>query len=194
MANQNTIQLFNGAPTPAQGANYIPAYVPADSSAHILTNQPGNPATMYVGQGTLAGGTAQPSYAVQWDGKPFRLRVYGKVTCAASCSMTIAFHVGTTSTYTAGQLAATSGSISIGGSANSTSFMLFSDILWDSVGQKLRGTLGGYVNATLIAAAAVTNAVAVTTQAGLTFQLAVTFSDQTAGTELTITEFTCEPI
>src|SRR5208337_2009127 len=164
MANQNTIQLFNGAPSPAQGANYIPAYVPADSSAHILTNQPGNPATMYVGQGTLAGGTAQPSYAVQWDGKPFRLRVYGKVTAATTCNLTVAFHVGTTSTYTAGQVAATSGAIAIGSS--STSFMLVADILWDSVGQKLRGQLSGYVNATLVSGAALTNAVAVTTQAG----------------------------
>jgi hypothetical protein len=194
MPNINIIQRLVGANTPAVGANAIPSIVPTVTSAFIVTNQQGNAAALTVGSGAYASGASTaPSFATNFDGLPFRLRINGKITTGASMNLTVAFMVGNTTTYTSGNVVATTGALA----ANSTSanFQLECVCLWDSVGQKVQGAIlpSSWVNATAVSTAVLTNsnAVAVTTQAGLVFVPVLTCS-ATTGVTITISEFVAE--
>lgn len=190
MAQASSFAVLIGAPSPAQGANVIPAYSPTGTSATVITNQPGNAAVLTVGEGSfLSGATAAPSYVVNWDGRPFALRVSGKVTTKASNNVTIAMTVAasTATTYTSGNVVATTGAVAV--NTTSANFNLYCELMWDNVSQKLAGIQTGQINNSLVTLAAITNAVSVTTQAGLQFVIAATFSDTTTGTTLTISEF-----
>lgn len=190
MAQPAAFEVLIGAPSPAQGVNVIPAYSPSATTATVLTNQPGNAALLAVGTPQyLSGATTAPSYVTNWDGRPFGLRVSGKVTTKASCNVTIAITVAaaTATTYTSGNVVATTGAVAV--NTASANFDLHCELMWDNVSQKLAGIQTGQINNSLVTLAAITNAVSVTTQAGLQFVLAATFSDTTTGTTLTISEF-----
>lgn len=194
--NANTFAYLLGAPSPAQGALAIPAYVPVGTSATILTNQLGGAAVLNVGAGQLvSGAAAQPSFAVNFDGTPFRLRINGKITTGASTNLTVAIQVGNSTTVVAGNTIATTGSLAV--NTTSANFQLECVCIWDNVSQKLQGAISpmSWVNATAVSAAVLTgsNAVAVTTQAGLTFVPVITVSATTTVT-ITISEFTAENV
>ena len=50
--NANTIVRVDGANSPAQGPNVIPAYAPTTTSAAVVLNQQGNPAILTVSNTT----------------------------------------------------------------------------------------------------------------------------------------------
>jgi len=198
MPTINVCSALYGGPAPAQGVNAIPPYVPAGSSATILPCQVSSTTAAFLQVGNSnAQPTGAQTYGSGFDGFPFLLRVAWKVTTKAACNVTIAIMQAgsSTTTYTSGNVVATTGAVSNGtGSFNG---FMEAKIIWDSTSQKLQGSYGGVTGATspaLITAAVITNSVAVTTQAALGFEIAATFSDQTAGTTLTITEFTAEPL
>jgi hypothetical protein len=194
MSNQNTIAKLTGANTPAQGANAIPSVVPTGTSAFVVTNQAGGAAVLTVAQGSLiSGATTAPSFGVNFDGVPFRLRISGKLTTGASCNVTVAIMQGNTTTYTSTNLVATTGALAV--NTTSGNFMLECDCLWDSIAQKIYGRINpSFVSAnTIVAAALLTNNPSVTTQSSLQFVPVLTFS-ATTGATLTISEFTAETL
>lgn len=195
MPNVNVIDRLVGANSPAQGSAAIPSYVPTATSATVLTNQLASAAVLSVG-GTqfLSGASTAPSFASNFDGSPFKLRINGKITTGASCNVTVAIQVGSSTTVTSGNNVATTGAIAV--NTTSANFQLECVCLWDSVGQKVQGVINpSWVNATAVAASVLTNsnAVAVTSQAGLTFVPVVTFS-ATTGATMTISEFVAETV
>lgn len=191
--NQNVFAKLDGAPSPAQGANVIAAYIPANTSAAVVTNQAGNAAVLTVGQGSyLSGASTAPSYVSNFDGRPFKLRICGKVTTKASCNVTVAIQVGSNTTVTSGNTVATTGAVAVN-TANAN-FCLEAVVVWDNVTQKIGGWLIGSINNSLVSVAALTNAVAVTAQSSLQFVPVITFSDTTSGTQMTISEFAAEAV
>lgn len=190
MPNVNVVEFAQGSG--GQGPYSIPAIVPASTSAFVVTNQLGSAAVLSLSNGAPSAAAVQPSYASGWDGSPFRIRIFGKVTTKASCNLTVAILCQTSTTYASGNVVATTGAKAV--NTASGTFMLYCDVQWDSITAALQGTLGGQVANSLVTGAALTNSVAVTTAAGLTFCPALTFSDTTAGTELSITGFQIEEI
>jgi hypothetical protein len=194
MPNQNVLARLVGAPSPAQGALAIPSYTPSGTSATVLTNQLGNAAVLTVAQGSLlSGATTAPSYAVNFDGFPFKLRIAGKVTTGATCNVTVAIQQGNTTTVTSANNVATTGALAV--NSASANFVLECLVVWDNVSQKVFGTISGssYVNATAVAAAVLTNNVSITSQSSLQFVPVVTFS-ATTGATMTISEFVAEAV
>jgi|SRR5271167_1178987 len=190
MANTNTIARLVGANTPAQGPNAIPSIVPTVTSAFVVLNQQGNAAALTIAQGSLiSAATAQPSFGTNFDGFLFKLRLMGKITTGASVNLTVAIMVGNTTTYTAGNLVATTGALAV--NTTSGNFLLECDCLWDSIAQKIYGRLNpSFISAnTLVSGALLTNNPAVTTQAGLVFVPVLTTS-ATTGVTISISEFT----
>jgi len=181
MANANTIGRLQGAPSPAQGTLVIPAYVPADGSPHVVTCQAGTAAILNVG-GTqlLSGASSAPSYPSNFDGIAFKVRILGKVTTKAACNVTVAIQVGNNTTVTSGNTIATTGAKSVG--TTSANFCLEATVLWDLVTAAVGGWQVGQVNNSLLAVAALQNVPV------------ATFSDQTAGTQMTISEFVAETV
>jgi len=196
MPNQNTIARLVGGGSPIQGVNAIPSVVPSGTSAFIVLNQAGTAAVLQVGD-VGAQPTGAQTYGSGFDGFPFKLRVAWKVTTKASCNVTVAIVANSTSstTYTAGNVIATTGAVA--NNTGSFNGWLEVNCLWDSTYGKITGAYQGEVGAStpaVVAYTTATNAVAITTQAGLLFSLAATFSDTTAGTTMTITEFTAEQV
>jgi hypothetical protein len=171
----------------------ILAYVPTVTTAVVLTNQQGNAAVLSVGTTQyISGSTTAPSYALNFDGFAFKLRISGKVTTGASCNVTVAIQQGNTTTVTAGNTVATTGALAV--NTASGNFQLECTCIWDSVGQKIQGVINeSWVNATAVATAVVTNQVAVTAQSSLTFVPVITFS-ATTGATMTISEFVAETV
>lgn len=192
MPNANTIERLMGAPTPAQGTLVIASYVPSGTSATVLTNQSGSAAVLSVG-GTqmLSGATTAPSYAVNFDGFPFKLRIAGKVTTGASCNVTVAVQQGNSTTVTSGNTVMTTGAVAV--NTASATFCLEGTFTWDNVAQKIMGFFTGQINNSLVSLAAATNAVSVTAQSSLQFVPVITFS-ATTGATMTISEFVAEAV
>lgn len=193
MPNANVIERLQGAPSPAQGPYAIPSIVPTGTSAFVVTNQQGNAAVLSVGTTQyISGASTAPSYAQNFDGFPFKLRINGKVTTGASCNVTVAIQQGNSTTVTAGNTVATTGAIAV--NTASGNFQLECVCIWDNVTQKIQGVINeSWVNATAVATAVVTNQVAVTAQSSLTFVPVVTFS-ATTGATMTISEFVAETV
>lgn len=196
MPNANVISRLVGAASPAQGKGAIPPSVPASGSAYVVTDQTAGAALLTVGNVNAQPAGAQ-TYGSGFDGFPFKLRVCWKVTTKAACNVTVAITLAATTatTYTSGNVVATTGAVSNGtGSFNG---WLEAIILWDSTSQKLQGYYSGYTGATspaIVDITTITNNVAVATQNLLNFVVALTLSDQTAGTTVTITEFVAESL
>lgn len=194
MPNANTIERLQGGPSSSQGPYAIPAIVPTVTSAFVVLNQPGAAAVLSVGTTQyLSGAAAAPSFAINFDGFPFKLRINGKITTGASCNVTVALQQGNSTTVTSGNNIATTGALAV--NTTSANFQLECVVIWDSVAQKLQGAIlpSSWVNATAVATAVLTNAnaVAVTAQSSLTFVPVVTFS-ATTGATMTISEFVAE--
>lgn len=195
MPSQNIIARLVGANTPAQGVNAIPSIVPTVTSAFVATNQLGNAAVLTVAQGSLlSGAAAAPSFGVNFDGFPFKLRICGKATTGGATNLTVAIQLGSTTTVTSGNSVATTGALALP-STGSATFQLECVCLWDSVGQKVQGAIlpSSWVHATAVSTAVLTNAnaVAAATQNLLQFVPVLTFS-ATTGVTLTISEFSAE--
>ncbi len=196
MPNVNTIARLVGGNSPAQGGNAIPSIVPTGTSAFVVLNQLAAAAILPVGNAASQPAGAQ-TYGSGFDGFPFKLRVAWKVTTKAACNVTVAIQLAaaTATTYTVGNVVATTGAVSNGtGSFNG---WLEATILWDSTYGKLAGNYQGQTGATspaIVDLTTITNAVAVATQNLLNFVIAVTFSDTTTGTTMTITEFVADQL
>lgn len=196
MANQNTIARLVGGNSPIQGVNAIPSVVPTGTSAFIALNQAATAAVLQVGD-VGAQPTGAQTYGSGFDGFPFKLRVAWKVTTKASCNLTVAIVANSTSstTYASGNVIATTGAVA--NNTGSFNGWLETTVLWDSTYGKLTSVYQGEVGAStpaIVGLTTGTNAVAITTQAGLLFSLAFTFSDTTAGTTLTVTEFVADQV
>lgn len=192
MPNINLIERLVGGNTPAQGVNSIPSYVPTTTSATVLTNQAGAAAAVSVsGTQYLSGASAAPSFGVAYDGFAFKLRLVGKVTTGASCNITVAIQLGSTTTVTSGNNVAASSATAV--NTTSANFLLEAVCLWDNVTQKLGGYIQGQVNNTVVTYAALTNAVAATSQSLLAFVPVITAS-ATTGCTVSITEFVAETV
>lgn len=198
MPNINVIERLVGANAPAQGSLAIPAFAPAGTTAAVVINQLGgtNAAVLTVATGALLSASTTATTtgvtAANFDGFAFKLRVVGKVTTGATCNVTVAIQLGSTSTVTSGNTVATTGAIAV--NTASANFFLECVCLWDGVTGKIQGVINpGQVNNSLVSAAALTNAVAATTQNLLQFVPVCTFSS-TTGATMTITEFVAETI
>jgi hypothetical protein len=192
MPNMNLIERLMGGNTPAQGVNAIPSYVPTATSATVLTNQAGSAATLTVGTTQYpSGATTAPSFGVAYDGFAFKLRIAGKVTTGASCNITVAIMQGSTTTYTSGNVVATTAATAVNTSSNN--FILEALCLWDVVSTKLNGYQTGQIANTLVSLAALTNSLALTSQTSLQFVPVITAS-ATTGCTVTITEFVAETV
>lgn len=191
MPASDTFQGLYGANAPAQGAYAIPSYSPAATTATIIPCQTSSttPAVLTVGNGSyISGAATAPSFAENFDGNPFVLRIWGKVTTKASCNVTIGIALQNSITYTAGNVIASSGAIAV--NTTSCNFFLSANTLWDVVTGKVFGQQSGQLNGTAVSATTFTNNVAAATQGLLQFVPVATFSDTTAGTTLTICGFT----
>jgi len=176
----------------------IPPFVPAGTSAAIVPCQTSSTtaALLQVGNSNSQPTGAQ-TYGSGFDGFPFKIRVAWKVTTKASCNLTIAVTVAaaTATTYTSGNVVMTTGAVA--NNTGSFNGFLEGTFMWDSTQQKVSGVYIGNVGAStpaIVDLTTCTNAVAVTLQSSLDFVIAATFSDTTAGTTLTITEFTAESV
>src|SRR5260370_41918006 len=189
MPNANTISRLVGGPSPSQGSLAIPSVVPTGTSAFIVLNQLAGAAVLTAGNAPSQPTGAQ-TFGSYFDGFPFKVRVSWKVTTKASNNLTIAIVQGSTTTYAAGNVIATTGAV-----ANNTgnyNGWLEANVLWDSTVQKLSGYYVGYTNAgtpAIVDITTLTNQVAVTSQAGLVFGIAAKFFETTNGNTMTITEF-----
>lgn len=193
MPNANTIERLVGAASPAQGALAIPSYVPTGTSATVIPNQLGNAAVLNIG-GTqlLSGSSTAPSFGVNFDGFPFKLRIVGKVTTGASCNVTVAIQQGNSTTVTSGNTVATTSARAV--NTTSATFFLEAICLWDNVKQTITGLQYGFINNVADPTIAiVSNAVSVTAQSSLQFVPVITVS-ATTGVTLTITEFVGETL
>lgn len=181
MPNANTIDRLQGGSTVAQGFKSIPASVPTGTSAYIVTDQ------------TTGAATANGTEII--SGVPFKVRVAWTVVTKASCNVTVAIVLGSTTTYASGNVVATTGAV-----ANNTgtySGWLEAQLQWTSAYAKLAGAYIGYNNAgtpAVINWTTITNQVAVTAASSLLFGVALTFSDTTSGTTATITELEVEQL
>lgn len=194
MPNANVIERLQGANSPAQGPYVIPSYVPTTTSATVLTNQQGNAAVLSVGTTQyLSGASTAPSFAQNFDGFAFKLRINGKVTTGASCNVTVAIQQGNSTTVTSSNNVAATSTLAV--NTTSANFQLECVCIWDNVSQKIQGVISpwSWTNTTAVAAAALSNSVTVTSQSNLTFVPVVTFS-ATTGATMTISEFVAETL
>ena len=192
MPNANTFARLVGANSPAQGSNAIPSFTPTSGSAAVVLNQLAAAAVLNVG-GSISSATTAPSFGINFDGLPFKLRLVGKVTTKAACNVTVAIQQGNTTTVTAGNTVATTSARSVG--TTSATFFLEYIGMWDNVKQTVTGLQYGFINNVADPAIAIgSNAVTVTTQSALQFVPVLTLSDQTAGTIVSITEFVAEAV
>lgn len=196
MPNMNTVSRLVGAPSPAQGKMAIPNYVPSGTSAAIVTDQTGTTSAAFLQVGNSnAQPTGAQTYGSGFDGFCFKVRVAWKVTTKAANNVTIAIMQANsnTTTYTAGNVVATTGATS-NGTGNFNGFLEYVG-QWDSTSLALSGYYSGFKGAStpaIITPTIQTNNLSPAAQANLGFEIAATFSDTTTGTTLTITEFTAE--
>src|SRR5882762_5312436 len=114
MPNVDNIERLLGGPATSQGINAIPAIVPTVTSAFVVLNQAATAAVLSVGTTQyLSGAATAPSFAVNFDGLPFKVRINGKVTTGASCNVTVAIQQGNSTTVTSGNTIATTGAIAV---------------------------------------------------------------------------------
>jgi hypothetical protein len=196
MANANTISRLLGGNAPAQGTLAIPSVVPTGTSAFVVLNQAGGAATCQIGDSN-AQPTGAQSYGSGFDGFLFKVRVAWKVTTKAANNVTVAIALAaaTATTYTAGNIVATTGATS-NGTISGNGFLEYVG-MWDSTSLALSGSYSGFKGATtpaIIAPTIQTNNLSPANQAALVFVIAATFSDTTTGTTMTITEFSAEQV
>ena len=193
MPNANTIERLVGGTSANQGVYAIPSYVPTTTNAAVLLNQAGTAAVLSVGTSQyVSGASTAPSFAINFDGNPFKLRIVGKVTTGASCNVTVAIQQGNSTTVTAGNTVATTSARAV--NTTSATFFLEAICLWDNVKQTITGLQYGFINNVADPTIAiVSNAVSVTSQASLTFVPVITFS-ATTGATMTISEFAAETL
>lgn len=146
-----------------------------------------------------------------FDGKPFRIRIAGKVTAGASLNTTVQVYwnsaANTNLTTFTGDISVLTTGTMASGAAASLSFYHTSLVLWDSVSQQIAAfsEAGGLKNipttpAVLTAAGAAvisaTNPVktAVTAVTSLNFFSTVTFGTANASNTCTLTEFAIDQI
>lgn len=190
MPNVNTFGRLVGAASPAQGTLAIPLVAPTTTSAFIPTGQTGAAATLQVGN--PAGLAAPSTGAINVDGFAWKVRLVGKATTTQSCNITAAIQLGASTTVTSGNTIATTGAKAL--NTASGNFMLEATVIWDSVSTKISGLQTGVaVDQTLVAVAALTNNVTTGSLATLQFVPVLTTS-ATAGTTVSINEFTAEAI
>ena len=195
MPNANTFSRCQGANSPAQGVNAIPAFAPSGTSAAIVLNQAGTAATVTVGQGSYISGQTTSAVTgmntINFDGVPFKVRVAGKVTTGASANITCAICLGSSTTYASGNVVATTGAVAV--NTTSGTWWLEATMTWDSQLQKVQGLQWGAIANSAVSTAALTNSVAATTQSALVFSLAMTTS-ATTGCVITITDFCADVV
>jgi len=162
----------------------------------VITNQVSSTTAAVLtlaGAGQISSATTAPSYGINFDGLPFKLRLVGKVTTKAACNVTVGIMQGNTTTYTSGNLIATTSARSVG--TTSATFFLEAICMWDNVKQTITGLQYGFINNVADPTIAIiSNAVSVTAQSSLFFVPVLTFSDTTTGTTAVITEFVAETL
>lgn len=176
MPSSNVIARLTGVSSAGQGRNAIPLITPALTSATIVLDATGQPATLNVGGNLLSGTSALAS---GFDGFGFRLRAVGKAITTASATLTVAIVQGNTSTYSSSNVLGTTLNYTVNGSTN---FIIECTLLWDSQTQYINGYQLGQIGNQVNATSALINDVLVSTQSGLQFGIAVTCSSAGAGT------------
>lgn len=190
MPNANTVERLVGAASPAQGTLVIPSISPSGTSAFIPTNQSGSAATLSVGNAAML--AAPATGGINFDGLAFKLRLVGKATTTQSCNITAAIQLGSSTTVTSGNTIATTGAKAL--NTASGNFMLEATVVWDSTSTKISGFQTGVgADQSLISLAALTNNVTTGSLATLQFVPVLTAS-ATAGTVISINEFTAEVV
>lgn len=190
MPNANTFGRLVGAASPAQGTLAIPLVSPSTTSAFVPTGQTGSAAALQVGN--PSGLAAPATGAINQDGFAFKLRLVGKATTTQSCNITAAIQLGSSTTVTSGNTIATTGAKAL--NTASGNFMLEATVVWDSASTKISGYQTGVgADQSLITLAALTNNVTTGSLSTLSFVPVLTAS-ATAGTVISINEFTAEAI
>lgn len=189
MPNANNIARLVGGNSPTQGSLVIPSIVPTVTTAFVALNQAGGAAVITpINPSALAAASTAPSFGQNGDGLAFKLRILGKITTGATMNLTVAIQQGNTTTVTAGNTVATTGALAV--NTTSVNFKLECECLWDSVSQKVFGTINpSFVGANaIVAAALLTNNPTVTSLATLQFVPVITTS-ATTGVTISISEF-----
>jgi len=89
--------------------------------------------------------------------RPFTVRVAGRVTGGTTTNFTLKVYWGTSSTIGSNTQLATSGAIAV--NSASANFDVTLVLMWDATSQKIQGRFSGQMNNSLVAAAALSNAV-----------------------------------
>lgn len=89
------------------------------------------------------------------DKRPFRIAAAGRVSPGTSGNFTFAIYYGVSATIASNTALATTGAVNAAAAGN---FALWVDCFYDSTSQRIVGLLKGYVYATAVAQAIVTNA------------------------------------
>lgn len=181
----------------------------ANTSA-AFQNLPSQVVSISTIQGFLNTGGASPALAANallvlqpppdlvslgvFDARPFRVRLAGKYVSAAGTA-TVAIYQGNA----AAQLVAANLLVSAAGTAAvSSNFWLEAELIWDSVSQRLNGTIQGSVDKVFVTpailAATGNQITGVTNQNLLQFMAAVTFSSANAGNSVQLSEFSVERV
>ncbi len=192
MPNVNVFERLVGANSPAQGTLVIPSLTLASNVETLFPAQVGGTAILGPPNSTAQGSSTAPSFGVNIDGFPFRVRAAFKVTTGGTSTAVIAIYVG--STIVAGNKVATITSQSL--VTTSASGYLEANLIWDAVSQKISGfQVGCFGTATPLANTALSNtAIAVTSVTGLQFVATANLGSNVAGSIFTLTEFCMEAV
>lgn len=179
MSNGNTIadvinRQNNGQPLIIASANTVHQSFLLNGVAALCTIP--NPMAM------IDGGEFFPNFSP--DGRPFLVRVAGKVTGGQKYQIDIVQGTGLT------PVLATSGVATNGLTADN--FLMEAECMWDSTSQNLRCFYYGFVGNQSINQAGVVSSIQVTTVASLQFNCALTIPTANANAVVSLTEFSAE--
>jgi len=117
--------------------------------------------------------------------KPFRIRAYGRCTGGTTTNVTIAIYLQSATTLTSGNKVATTGAIACNSASGNWSLIVDAQI--DSTSKKVNGRYSGWLNATAVAAAVISNQVSQDpTGADLPVMASSTFSASNSGNVATL--------
>ena len=181
MANMNTIaDVIN------RQNNGQPLIISATTTIHQSFLLNGSVALLNINNPMAAidSGLKFPNFSP--DGRPFKIRVAGKVTGGEKYQIDIVQGTGLTG------VVATTG-LSTNGQANDNWF-LEAECMWDSTSQFLRGFYYGYAGALAVAQVTLPSSITVTAASSLQFNCAVTIPTANANAQITLTEFAADII
>lgn len=133
MPNNNTIsQALTAAggrlPSDAGGASSTAEFQFSKSSSRFIARMPGSD---------------------RFKERPFKVKVWGRVTGGTTTNFTVNLDHGTSATISSNTTIATSGAIAV--NSESGNFLLEAICLWDDTSDKLQGSFNGWINNTAVA-------------------------------------------